>query len=118
MYRRGDAAVLNFQGRRASARVMAHEHARVDEEHVPLEPGRDAPGRRHGVPHHDAIDTLALENRPDLPGALLCGPQRVATEPERTILAHHGPFVNRLQAAHHLKVCGVEHADPRRQIQL
>src|SRR6266478_6976026 len=82
----------DFQSRRPASRVVAAEHAGVDQEHFVAKTRPDATTLLHRVPYHNVCRLVTLQELAHLRCALFGAPLVVTAKPQRAINPHAEPI--------------------------
>src|SRR5229473_3262290 len=83
----------DFQSRRPASRVVAAQHAGVDQEHLVAKARPDATTLLHRVPYHKVCRLVSLQELAHLRCALFVAPQIVTAKPQRAINPHTEPIL-------------------------
>src|SRR5207245_8710224 len=81
-----------FQSGRPASRVVAAEHAGVDQEHFVAKPRSDATTLLHRVPYHKVCRFVTLQELADLRCTLFVAPLVVTAKPQRALDSHTEPI--------------------------
>src|SRR6266850_1753641 len=87
------AIAADFQSRRPAPRVVAAEHAGVDQEHFVAKARPDATTLLHRVPYHNVFRLVSLQHLAHLRCTLFVVPQVVTAKPKRAINPHTEPIL-------------------------
>src|SRR6267143_6108037 len=82
------AIAADFQSRRPAPRVVAAQHAGVDQEHFVAKARPDATTLLHRVPYHNVCRLVTLQELARLRHTLFFAPMVITAKPQRTINAH------------------------------
>src|SRR6266481_6530684 len=77
------AIAADFQSRRPASRVVAVEHAGIDQEHFVAKARPDATTLLHRVPYHNVCRLVSLQHLAHLRCALFVAPLVVTAKPQR-----------------------------------